>query len=93
VAAWFHAPSGTTPYVHCLPAGPEAEPLFLHGERALGLPLAGIGAEARKAYAAWRRSAWSRFWLDELELGRHAASRRWLDGWWEALGRLFAGRG
>jgi hemerythrin-like domain-containing protein len=93
VAAWFHAPSGTTPYVHCLPAGPEAEILLLHGDRALGLPLDGIGEDARSTYASWRRSAWSRFWLDELELGRHAASRRWLDGWWEALGRLLAGRG
>jgi len=91
VAAWFHGPSGATPYVHCLAAGPEAELLFLHGDRALGLPLGGIGEDARRAYAAWRRSAWSRFWLDELELGRHAASRRWLDGWWVALQRLLTG--
>jgi hemerythrin-like domain-containing protein len=93
VAAWFHAPSATTPYVHCLAAGPEAELLFLHGDRALGLPLGGIGEDARRAYAAWRRSAWSRFWLDELELGRHDASRRWLDGWWVALERFLGGRG
>jgi hemerythrin-like domain-containing protein len=92
VAAWHHAPSGATPYVHCLPAGPEAELLFLHGDRALGLPLARIGEDARQAYAAWRRSAWSRFWLDELELGRDAASRRWLEGWWAALGRLVGAR-
>ncbi|MBW2444688.1 MAG: hypothetical protein JRG83_02050, partial [Deltaproteobacteria bacterium] len=85
--AYFHVPSGETRYASCLSAGPEAETLFLRGDTALGLPL--TDAAARGAYAAWRAQAWSSFWLDELELGLHAASRRWLHGYWDALGRLF----
>jgi hypothetical protein len=87
-AAHIHVPSGEVRYAHCLSAGREPETLFLRGDVALGLPV--VASEAGAAYAAWRSGAWSRFWLDELELGLHAASGRWLEGYWQALGRLFA---
>ena len=65
---------------------PEAELVFLHGERTLDLPQPGASREGgRDAYARWRRDSWARFWLDELELGIHAASRNWLQGFWAAL--------
>lgn len=90
IAAWHHRPSGETRYAFCLSFGPEPETLFLRGDRALGLPLPhpAEGAAARAEYAAWRARAWSEFWLDELELGVEAASRRWLDGFWAAVARL-----
>ena len=90
--AYVHEASGRVLYVHCLAAGPEPEMIFLRGDRALGLPIPRAGSPgeaAREAYADWRRTAWSRFWLDELELGIHAASRNWLRGYRQALGRLF----
>jgi hemerythrin-like domain-containing protein len=88
LAAWHHRPSGETAYASCLSFGPEAETLFLAGDRALGLPLPGADPAARADYAAWRARAWTSFWLDELELGLQVASRRWLDGLWAALARL-----
>jgi len=88
-AAWLHRPSGEVRHVHCLVAGPEAERVFLDGDRALGLPRPGATRpEARTAYVRWRREAWARFWQDELELGLHAASRRWLRDHQTALATL-----
>jgi len=88
-AAWLHRPARAVRHVHCLVAGPEAEPVFLHGDRALGLPQPGAGRPgAREAYVRWRHEAWRRFWLDELELGLRAASRRWLQGYASALATL-----
>ncbi|HMM74713.1 MAG TPA: hemerythrin domain-containing protein [Gammaproteobacteria bacterium] len=89
-AAYHHRPTGGTHWVQCLVAGAEAETLFVSGD-ALGLPFPGgsYGPQPGLRYAAWRRRAWSRFWLDELELGVHAASTRWLTGYWQALRLLF----
>ena len=36
----------------------------------------------------WRSDAWARFWLEELELGIHAASCRGLEGHRAALAAL-----
>ncbi|MFQ5591542.1 MAG: hypothetical protein ACE5HE_10300, partial [Phycisphaerae bacterium] len=81
-----------TVFAHCLCAGPEAEIHFLLGNEALGLPQPCHGAsDARARYAAWRRDAWSQFWLDELEYGIGYASERWLQGFWSALEDLFGG--
>lgn len=88
-AAWLHRPSGEVRHVHCLAAGPEAERVFLDGAPALGLPAPGAGRPgAPEAYVRWRGDAWLRFWLEELELGIHAASRRWLEGHRAALAAL-----
>lgn len=88
-AAYYHEPTRETRWVQCLSAGAEAETVFLAGDGALGLPLPGDpqGRE-RQRYAEWRRQAWTAFWLDELELGVHAASTRWLDHYWAALRTL-----
>lgn len=89
LALHAHAPSAVVRHAHVLTAGPE--PALLYGDRALGLPAlqSGQAADAaRESYVRWRREAWSRFWLHELEEGLHAASRSWLAGYWSALGRL-----
>lgn len=79
-------------YIHILCAGEEEEVQFMLGDRGLGLvaPQPGErGVEARSAYSTWRRSAWSTFWLNELELGLRPASCRWLSEYWKAISRLF----
>lgn len=91
VAACYHRPSGQTHHVHCLCAGPEAEIVYMTGDRAFGLLSMGVDRQARRAYASWRRRAWLQFWLDDLEEGPEAASAQWLDGFWKALGALFGG--
>jgi hypothetical protein len=94
LAVYFHEPTREVRYAFCLSAGPEAEMLFLHGDRAMGLPVprtGTAGAAAREAYAGWRREAWSQFWLDELELGLHEASGNWLTAYWDALRSLVEG--
>lgn len=81
-------------HAECLSFGPEAEAVFLHGETGLGLPLPQPGEDglrARRAYVSWRRDAWTRFWLDDLEMGLSGASWRWLESFWPALERLFGG--
>ncbi|MFQ5429528.1 MAG: hypothetical protein ACE5E1_04380 [Phycisphaerae bacterium] len=96
LAILYHRPIGETVYGHCLSFGPEAETAFLRGDTALGLPApqpGEAGCAARERYAEWRRSAWRRFWLDELEMGPAEAGRRWLKSFWMELGRLFGGKG
>jgi hypothetical protein len=88
-AVYFHRPTGTARYAQCLAAGPEPDMVLLRGDHSFGLPLPS-DESGRRAYADWRRMAWSRFWLDELELGIHAASRRWLDGFWDSLRTLLS---
>jgi len=81
-------------FSYCLCAGPEADIQLLRGDSALGLPQA-LPAEqlerARGDYRAWRRDAWTRFWMDELDSGIAVASQRWLDGLWRALEGIFGG--
>ncbi len=91
LAAYVRLPDGPVRYAHVLTAGPEPELVLLHGDRGLGLPPpqpGRAGREARAAYVRWRRKAWSRFWLRELEEGLYAASRAWLREYWAALARL-----
>ncbi len=81
-----------TVFAHCLSAGPEPEIQFLWGDEGLGLPKpCDDASEARARYATWRREAWSRFWLDELDYGIAHASAQWLENLWLALERLFGG--
>lgn len=90
----FHAPSQRVAISHCLVAGPESEIQFLKGDVAFGLPKPQSGAagdEARTAYRSWRRSAWSQFWLNDLEIGPAAASEVWRTQFWTALEVLFGG--
>jgi len=92
LVAYVNEASRQVLYAQTLSAGPEPEALFLFGDRALGLPPPrpdATAGPARDAYIRWRREAWVRFWLDELEEGLHAASRNWLDGFWLALAKLF----
>jgi len=91
LAAYVGLPRGPVHYAHVLTAGPEPELVLLHGDRGLGLPPpqpAQAGVLARRRYVQWRRRAWSRFWLRELEEGPYAASRAWLREYWRALARL-----
>ena len=94
LAVVFHRPSRRIRHAHCLCAGPEPEIVLMCGERALGLPgprSSETGDGARGAYAAWRREAWTEFWLDELHHGLEGASTRWLADFWRALEQLFGG--
>lgn len=90
----YHRPSACVIYAHCLSCGPEAEIIFLRGDTALGLPRPQeepTVRSARRAYIDWRKNAWTRFWLDELEQGLSVASTRWRDSFWQALEDLFGG--
>jgi radical SAM/Cys-rich protein len=94
VAFTYHVPSRRVAVSHCLCAGPESEIQFLKGDVAFGLPKpqAGTaGEDARSTYRLWRREAWSRFWLNELESGLDVAGETWIDELWIALGKLFGG--
>jgi radical SAM/Cys-rich protein len=86
--------SGGVVFSHCLVAGRETEIQFLKGDVAFGLPKpqpGSAGDDARLVYRAWRRDAWSRFWLNELEGGIAVASETWLDEFWVAMEALFGG--
>ena len=83
-----HLPSGETLYAHCLVAGPEAEITAVAARPLLDLPSPG-SIPARKAYASWRKEAWSRFWLVELEDGIRAASEEWIASLWTAMNALY----
>ncbi len=90
----YHRPSRSVALSHCLCAGAESEIQFMRGDVAFGLPCpqpGEAGDRARTAYRSWRRSAWSQFWLDELERGLAVASENWLAAFWDALKMLFGG--
>ncbi len=92
VSAVYSTLRRETVFAHCLAAGPEPEVPFLLGDAVLSLPKPGGDASsARTRYIAWRREAWSQFWLDELEHGIDVASERWLRSFWVALEGLFGG--
>lgn len=94
LAAYFDQFTKRARYVHPLHAGPDPEVVFVVGGRELGLPAIPPGPaceQVAKSYEAWRRAAWSRFWLDELELGIHEASGKWLDAYWDALESMLSG--
>jgi len=94
VAFTYHVASRSVVLSHCLCAGPEAEIQFLKGDVAFGLPLpqpGKAGEEAKETYRSWRRTAWSRFWLNDLESGVAVASQTWLNEFWDALEALFDG--
>lgn len=94
VSVIYNQSERSVEFAQCLSAGPEAELLFLHGDRALGLPLPQPSPDdetARTDYLAWRRDAWQSFWLEELEGGIDVASRNWLRSFWTALDELFDG--
>lgn len=81
-------------YVSGLTAGPDSDMAFLHGDRALGLPAVAPEPafdEIKQSYEDWRQSAWSQYWLDELEAGIFHASRHWLDAHWNAVRCFIAG--
>lgn len=90
----YHVPSRSVALAHCLCAGSESDIQFLKGDVAFGLPTpqpAAAGEEARETYRSWRRSAWSRFWMNDLESGPAVASEMWLGEFWNALEALFGG--
>ncbi len=94
VSFTYHAPSRSVAIAHCLCASGESEIQFLKGDVAFGLPRpqpGQAGADARATYRSWRRDAWSRFWLSELESGLAVASERWLNEFWKSLEALFGG--
>jgi len=94
VAFTHNLPSRSVILSHCLCAGPESEIQFLKGDVAFRLPQpqpAMAGEDARETYRFWRRSAWSQFWLNELERGLAVASEIWLNEFWDALEALFGG--
>ncbi len=94
VSFTYHVPSRSIALSHCLCAGAESEIQFLKGDIAFGLPRpqsGKAGEDARTTYRSWRRSAWSRFWLNELESGLATASKTWIKEFWAALETLFGG--
>ncbi|MFQ5461405.1 MAG: arsenosugar biosynthesis radical SAM (seleno)protein ArsS [Phycisphaerae bacterium] len=94
VAFTYHRPSRQVVLSHCLCAGPDLDIQFRKGDVAFGLPgpqPGSAGDEAKSTYQQWRRAAWSRFWLNDLERGPEAASAVWLQEFWDALEALFGG--
>ncbi len=94
VAFTYHRPSRRVVLAHCLCAGAESDTQFLKGDVAFCLPRpqpGTAGEDARETYRSWRRSAWSRFWLNDLESGLAVASEMWLKEFWSALEALFGG--
>ncbi len=94
VSFTYHTPSRTVALSHCLCAGAESEIQFQKGDVAFGLPApqpGTAGEEAKTTYRSWRRSAWSRFWLNDLDNGIAVASETWLQELWGSLEALFGG--
>ncbi len=94
VSIVYHVPSRRVVLSHCLCAGAESEIQFLKSDVAFGLPRpqpGKVGEDARATYRSWRRSAWSQFWLNDLETGPATASEAWLAAFWVALETLFGG--
>ena len=92
LAVYVEEATARVRYALTLCAGPDPEFLFMQGECGFGFPPPQAGAageHARREYALWRREAWSRFWLWELEDGIYEASARWLNEFFRAIARLF----
>lgn len=91
MAAYYDHAGKRVRYVHELTAGCDGEMLFRFGEQELGLPsFSAIPTWETDLhdYGEWRREAWMRFWIEELEFGIAEASRHWIDDYWVALQRL-----
>ena len=81
-------------YGHAICAGPGVNPLLKAIHAPLGNANSQPGAAGEKAvlrFAEWKRAAWDKFLIDELDLGSTAASKIWIRSFWKALDRLFGG--
>ncbi len=81
-------------YSHCISAGPgvNAQLRALYSPLNQAKPQPGVeGDKAVTKFIAWKHAAWGKFLNEELELGNHAASQRWLARFWQALDRMYGG--
>lgn len=81
-------------YAHPIHAGPGVNTalssLFVPETQAQPQP--GVaGYKARQKFVAWKKAAWSKFLIDELESGTEHASAIWLANFWKALDRMYGG--
>lgn len=81
-------------YGHTICAGPGVNGLLaaIHAPLGNANPQPGIeGEKAVLRFIDWKRAAWDKFLIDELELGSEEASDQWVRNFWKALDRLFGG--
>lgn len=81
-------------YAHPVHAGPGVNTalssLFVPETQAQPQP--GVaGYKARQKFVAWKKAAWAKFLIDELEAGTEEASAIWLTNFWKALDRMYGG--
>ena len=82
--------------VYCNPilAGPAVNPCLRYFNSPLSRPHpqpGDAGYAAITQFIQWKEAAWARFRLEELELGKRAASEHFISNFWLALDRLLGG--
>jgi hypothetical protein len=81
-------------YAHTICAGPGSNPTLkaVHSPLGRATPQPGVaGDKAVLHFVEWKKAAWGRFLLEELDLGNAAAAAIWVRGFWKALDRMFGG--
>jgi hypothetical protein len=94
ITCLYDIEKGYNVYGHTICAGPGVNVLL----KAIHAPLGNansqpglLGERAVLRFVDWKRAAWDKFLLDELDLGSEAASDIWKRNFWKALDRLFGG--
>lgn len=82
--------------VYCNPilAGPVVNPCLRYFNSALSKPHPQPGEAGYAAitqFQQWKEAAWMRFRLEELDLGKRAASQNFIHSFWHGLDRLLGG--
>lgn len=81
-----------TLYAHPMHAGPGVNPLLAHLDGPMAAPKAQNGADGDRAtrrMVEHKKALWSRFQQERETLGAAEASRRWRNGYFWALRRLY----
>jgi hypothetical protein len=81
-------------YGHTICAGPGVNALLraIHSPLGKATPQSGeAGEKAVLKFVEYKKAIWGKFLIDELELGNQKASALWLQHFWKALDRMFAG--
>ncbi len=84
--------AGCNVYAHCIAAGPgvNAQLRAVHSPLNQVKPQPGtLGDAAVAKFVAWKQAAWGKFLNDELDCGTAEASARWIECFWNALGRMY----
>jgi len=92
VVCLYDRTAGRTLYAHPMHAGPSVNPLVRHLDGPMSAPKSQSGDDGNRAsrrIIEHKRALWDRFLLERPRLGEQEAGRRWREGYYWALQRLY----